>query len=160
EDNTKPDGFADFWGAVAGPKRAWFGRWDNVRGNGTDENGGLKMGGAGWFDEVMRFYDLHLKGIQPSIVDPPVAVESSDGHWRAEDAWPPADAGTVTATLRTGSYLDQPLTFSGTGSEDTGQTLWTFSPQLPYDAHLAGTPRATLDLSALLPGANVVADVY
>jgi hypothetical protein len=45
-----------------------------VRGNETDESGRLKMGRAGWFDEVMRFYDRFLKGVEPSTEDPMVTV--------------------------------------------------------------------------------------
>ena len=36
ENNTKPDGAYDFFNGVAGPKRAWFGMWDHVRGNDVD----------------------------------------------------------------------------------------------------------------------------
>jgi uncharacterized protein len=60
ENNTKPDGAYDFFNGVAGPKRAWFGMWDHVRGNDVDADGRLAMGRHGWFDEVMRFYDQHL----------------------------------------------------------------------------------------------------
>ena len=66
EDNTKPDGAYDFFNEVAGPKRAWLGMWDHVRGNDVDANGRLAMGRHGWFDEVMRFYDQYLKGIAPA----------------------------------------------------------------------------------------------
>src|SRR3954471_5707128 len=83
EDNTKPDGAFDFFNAMAGPKRAWFGMWDHVRGNDTDTTGRLLMGRAGWFDEVMRFYDQYVKGVPPTVQDPPVAVETSDGTWRS-----------------------------------------------------------------------------
>src|SRR4051794_1265478 len=62
ENNTKPDGTWDFFNGMAGPKRAWFGMWDHVRGNDTDESGRLAMGRAGWFDEVMRFFDKYVKG--------------------------------------------------------------------------------------------------
>src|SRR3954464_6378149 len=79
ENNTKPDGAWDFFNGVAGPKRAWFGMWDHVRGNDTDDKGRLLMGRKGWFDETMRFYDKYLKGITPSVKDPTLAVESSDG---------------------------------------------------------------------------------
>ena len=82
ENNTKPDGACDFFNGVAGPKRAWFGMWDHVRGNDVDENGRLAMGRHGWFDEVMRFYDQLPAGEAPAVADPPVAVETSDGTWR------------------------------------------------------------------------------
>src|SRR3954451_8340783 len=79
ENNTKPDGAYDFFNGMAGPKRAWFGMWDHVRGNDRDENGRLKMGRAGWFDETMRFFDQYLKGDAPAVQDPNIAVETSDG---------------------------------------------------------------------------------
>src|SRR5688500_1654552 len=37
ETNTKPDGAFDYWKGIAGPKRAWFGKFDHVRG--TDRAG-------------------------------------------------------------------------------------------------------------------------
>jgi hypothetical protein len=37
---------------------------------------------------------------------------------------------------------------------------YTISPALPYEAHLAGVPKATVNVSTLLPNANLVVDVY
>jgi len=163
EDNTKPDGAFDFFNGLGGPKRAWFGMWDHVRGNDTDESGRLKMGRAGWFDEVMRWYDHYLKGEgpDPSSVDPPVAVESSDGRWRAEQSWPPADAQDSDVALRPGTYRDDALN-NGTaeGGSPNGQGIWTISPALGHEAHLAGVPRVTVDQQTLLPNANLTVDVY
>ncbi len=161
EDNTKPDGAYDFFNGVAGPKRAWFGMWDHVRGNDVDDSGRLAMGRHGWFDEVMRFYDQYLRGVAPSVVDPPVAVESSDGTWRSEASWPPADASSVTTPLRPGSYTDDAQN-NGTaeGGTPNGQGIWTFSPPLAHDAHLAGVPKVTVNAGITIPDANLVADVY
>jgi predicted acyl esterase len=158
ENNTKPDGAFDFFNGVAGPKRAWFGMWDHVRGNDVDENGRLAMGRHGWFDEVMRFYDQYLRGEAPSVVDPPVAVETSDGSWRSEAQWPPADASSLATALKPGSYTDDAQN-NGTG-DGAGQGIWTFSPPLAHDAHLAGIPKVTVNASITLPDANLVADVY
>jgi predicted acyl esterase len=158
ENNTKPDGAFDFFNGVAGPKRAWFGMWDHVRGNDVDESGRLAMGRHGWFDEVMRFYDQYLRGEAPSVVDPPVAVETSDGSWRSESQWPPADASSVTTALKPGSYTDDAQN-NGTG-DGAGTGIWTFSPPLAHDAHLAGIPKVTVNASITLPDANLVADVY
>jgi predicted acyl esterase len=158
ENNTKPDGAFDFFNGVAGPKRAWFGMWDHVRGNDVDENGRLAMGRHGWFDEVMRFYDEYLRGEAPSVADPPVAVETSDGSWRSESQWPPADAASVTTALKPGSYTDDAQN-NGTG-DGAGTGIWTFSPPLAHDAHLAGIPKLTVNASITLPDANLVADVY
>jgi predicted acyl esterase len=158
ENNTKPDGAYDFFNGVAGPKRAWFGMWDHVRGNDVDESGRLAMGRHGWCDEVMRFYDQYLRGEAPAVVDPPVAVETSDGSWRSESQWPPADASSATTALKPGSYTDDAQN-NGTG-DGAGTGIWTFSPPLAHDAHLAGIPKVTVNASITLPDANLVADVY
>ena len=106
ENNTVADGTAQYLRNHTGYERAWLGPWEHVRGNETDESGRLKMGRAGWFDEVMRFYDRFLKGTEPAVADPQVAVQTNDGAWRAEEAWPPADAAEYTSALRTGTYTD------------------------------------------------------
>jgi predicted acyl esterase len=161
ENNTKPDGAYDFFSGVAGPKRAWFGMWDHVRGNDVDSTGRLAMGRHGWFDEVMRFYDQYLRGVAPAVADPPVAVETSDETWRSEASWPPADASSLATALRSGSYTEDAQN-NGTaeGGTPNGQGIWTFSPPLAHDAHFAGVPRVTVNASAALPDANLTADVY
>jgi predicted acyl esterase len=168
EDNTKPDGAYDFFNGLAGPKRAWFGMWDHVRGNDTDEHGRLAMGRKGWFDEVMRWYGYYLKGTgpKPTSVDPPVAVESSDGTWRAEKTWPPPDARTYTAALRPGTYTDD-ATNSGTKAGGApydqgphGEGIWTFSPKFGHLVRFAGVPRVTVNQQSSFQNANLTADVY
>jgi predicted acyl esterase len=158
ENNTVADGTAQYLQNHSGYERAWLGPWEHVRGNERDESGRLKMGRAGFFDEVMRFYDQFLKGQAPSVVDPPVAVQTNDGVWRAEDAWPPADATGYTSTLRAGTYTDDG-SGSATGSDDT-EGVWTISPPLQSAAHLAGSGRAVVDLATTRPNANLVVDVY
>ncbi len=161
ENNTKPDGAADAFNAVAGPKRAWIGMWDHVRGNDTDANGRLLMGRKGWFDETMRFYDLYLKGQSSSVQDPRIAVETNDGKWRAESDWPPHDAFNATATLKPGSYQDDGQN-NGSGDGGTppyGLGVWTFSPQFDHEVRLSGTPHATVDVDAQ-PNDNLYVDVY
>ena len=157
EDNTKPDGSFETYENLAGPKRAWFGMWDHVRGNDVDEDGRLLMGRQGWFDEVMRWYDHHLKGA-PAPADPPVVVQTSDGSYRGEEAWPPADAQRHRSALAGGEYRDDTAN-EGTGSAG-GNGIWTISPPLAHDAHLAGIPRLTLDVTTQAPRANLTANVY
>ena len=159
EDNTKPDGAFDFFGNMTGPKRAWFGPWDHVRGNDMAGNR-LAMGRTGWFDEVMRFYDEHLKGVKGATKkDPPVAVQNSpSGTWREEAAWPPADATKLTSALKAGSYADDGAN-NGTGS-GAGNGVWTFSPPLKSAAHLAGDPVVHADVEAPVDRANLAANVY
>ena len=161
ENNTKPDGAWDFFNNVTGPKRAWFGMWDHVRGNDTDANGRLAMGRKGWFDEVMRFYDRYLKGIKPGVQDPALAIESSDGRWRAESHWPPADSRNYTANLRPGSYTDD-TTNNGTaeGGSPNGEGIWTFSPAFTHEVRFAGVPKLTVDETSQFQNANLTADIY
>jgi uncharacterized protein len=158
ENNTVADGTAQYLNNHGGYERAWLGPWEHVRGNETDESGRLKMGRAGFFDEVIRFYDRFLKGTTPAVQDPPVAVQTNDGKWRAEDVWPPADAQGYTSPLRTGRYTDDG-SGSATGTSDT-EGVWTISPRLPHDVHLAGTGKAIVDVATTRPNANLVVDVY
>jgi predicted acyl esterase len=174
--NTNIGGGAiDFYNALAGPKRMWVGWWAHDRGN--DMTGGrLNMGRAGWFDEVMRWYDYYLKAApmeqSPVQVDPVIAAQGSDGTWREEVSFPPPDASGLDVTLINGSYEDDA---ENKGSEDeaagpggspatvgakTGHGSWTFSPPLPYDAHVMGIPSAQVQLDVQAPRTNVAVNVY
>jgi predicted acyl esterase len=155
ENNTVSDGTAQYMRNHTGYERAWLGPWDHVRGNETEDDGRLKMGRAGWFDEVMRFYDRFLKGVKPKVKDPMIAVQTNDGKWRGEETWPPADSTGYTSALLPGSYTDD-----GDGSISDPNGVWTISPPLPYEAHLSGSGQVTVDVSTALPRANLVVDVY
>lgn len=161
EFNTDPDGLADYYNTIQGPKRAWIGMWDHVRGNDKDSQGRLAMGRPTWFEEAMRFYDRFVAGKPeseaPVAKDPPVALQTNDGKWRTEQNWPPKDAVALNAPLKPGSYTDDG-TESGYNDGAT-PPIWTFSPPLQHDAELAGTPRVTVDVDAPA-NANLVADVY
>src|SRR3954454_293594 len=157
EDNTKPDGAWDLYNGMAGPKRGWFGMWDHVRGNDTDAGGRLLMGRQGWFDETMRFYDRYLKGADVAD-DPADVVETSDGTWRAEASWPPADSTPVDTALNAGSYTDDAQN-NGTG-DGAGTGIWTISPRLAEDAHFAGVPKVSVDVASAPDRANLTVDVY
>jgi pimeloyl-ACP methyl ester carboxylesterase len=157
ENNTVADGTAQYLQAHGGYERAWLGPWEHVRGNETDENGRLKMGRKGFFDEVMRFYGRFLKGETPSVADPRVAVQTNDGRWRPEAKWPPADAKGLANSLNTGSYTDDG---QGDATGDDAAGVWTISRPLPYPAHLSGSGTAVIDVATTLPDANLVVDVY
>jgi hypothetical protein len=167
EYNTKPDGAFDFYNAMAGPKRAWFGMWDHVRGNDRNEDGRLQMGREGWFDEAMRFYDRYVAGKSideaPVHKDPPVALQDNSGKWRREAAWPPGDSFTEDAALKPGSYRDD-TTNNGTADTfppgPTGVGVWTFSPAFDHEVHFAGVPRITADVTTQGPEGNFTAAIY
>jgi uncharacterized protein len=173
ENNTVADGLAQYMQNHTGYERAWLGPWKHVRGNercsegdlgllgdsncNEDNLGTLKMGRAGWFDEVMRFYDRFLKGVKSKVSDPMIAVQTNDGKWRGEDKWPPSDSKGYTSELLPGTYTDD-------GDDSLSATdpngVWTISPPLPYDAHLSGSGHVNVDVSTTLPRANLVVDVY
>ena len=166
ENNTVPDGMQAYLDNHTGYERAWLGPWDHVRGAERDEDGRLLMGREGWYDEVMRFYDRFLKGVSPTVGDPPVAVQTNDGKWRSEAQWPPADKSTYTTALRAGEYVDTATSWS-TGAFDGSQDdptatsgVWTISKPVPYDLHLAGAGSASVDVTTSVPRANLAIDVY
>ena len=100
EDNTRPDGAFDFFNAVPGTKRAWFGQFDHIRPSDLDPDDGktplMARDPQIFWDELVRFLDHHVKGVPaadaPTDRDAPVVVGSGAGTWRGEPAWPPADA--------------------------------------------------------------------
>jgi predicted acyl esterase len=156
ENNTAPDGVAEFLTNHTGPERGWMGPWNHVRGAELDGNK-LAMGRHGWYDEVMRWYDKYLYGDEPAVIDPPFAIQSvTTGKWRPEAEWPPADAvATKVAALKSGTYTDD-----AQGSKTSNEGIWTVSQPLPYDVHLAGAGQVKVDVSAALPRANLVVDLY
>jgi predicted acyl esterase len=157
ENNTVSDGLAQYMENHTGYERAWLGPWNHVRGNERDKDGNVIMGREGFFDEVMRFYDRFLKGVEPDVQDPPVAVQTYDGKWRAEEVWPPTDAVRYTSQLTGGEYFDDGYGF--TWSSDAKPGVWTFSKPLAHDAHMVGSPRATVDVDSPKNG-NLVVSLY
>ncbi len=171
--NTNVGGGAvDYFAGLAGPKRMWIGWWDHVRGNDLAGEDEPAMGRRGFFDEVMRFYDEHLKGIRPKRRDPVVAAQSSDGAWTAEATWPARDRRSITASLLAGEYDDDASNLGsndaatgpgGTGAigdATTGAGAWTFSPPLRRTTRIAGVPAAVVEVDSGVPRTNVVVNVY
>jgi predicted acyl esterase len=122
--------------------------------------------------QLAAFLDETLLGRSAASSYPNVIVqEAPDLRWRAERAWPPPDARYYPIRLRPGGYLDTADNAAGDSvlvppapaipAQDfpfKGQGTWTFTQPLPYEIHLAGTPRlqvratgpATARLIALL----------
>ncbi|HEX2085752.1 MAG TPA: CocE/NonD family hydrolase [Solirubrobacteraceae bacterium] len=151
EGNTKPDGAFDLFAAMRGPKRAWFGQFEHVRGwedTGRDPEP--------FVAELNRFLDRHLKG-ERVAEDAPVVVQQFDGRWREEEAWPPKAARAFETRLRPGTYRDEPQN-EGTGGPGVG--LWSFSQPLARAAHLTGEPVLEARVTSSAPRANLVANVY
>ncbi|SIR27421.1 CocE/NonD family hydrolase [Micromonospora avicenniae] len=172
EDNTKPEDMEQYLDNHKGPERGWLGQWEHVRGNDTTADGRLRMGRAGWFDEVMRFYDQYLRGIEPSVTDPAFAIEDSLANWRAQATWPKADS-SYRVRLSPGRYVDDggaaqstarlasPPQAKGWDIEDApssgplaavqtenagapGNNFWTFSTPVAEQVRITATPEVTL----------------
>ncbi|HWL98286.1 MAG TPA: CocE/NonD family hydrolase [Nocardioidaceae bacterium] len=177
EPNTKPEDMEQYLDNHRGPERGWLGQWDHVRGNETDAAGRLLMGRAGWFDEVMRFYDQHVRGVDPAVSDPAYALEDSLGNWRAQRTWPMTGI-SVAARLRSGRYVDnggalaadapaatadrddwdlerapglEPLSRAekmvARRGDAAPSSFWSWSAPTPRSLRITGTPRITLDAS-------------
>jgi uncharacterized protein len=151
--NTKPV-HMDIWNSLKGPTQAWFGQFTHLRGH---EPG---VGRKGFLDEAFRFLNRHVRGIRVATKDPRVTVQQGNGtgKWRAEKAWPPADARRWTFPVRKGSYMDAPGN-EGEGS-NAGQGHWTSTPPLPHAAHLAGETRLQAKIESIVPNVHVVAHLY
>ena len=156
EDNTKPDGAFLYFDAYAGPKHAWLGQHEHVRGYDVI-NGRRANGRTQFVAEANRFLDHWLRGA-PATGDPVVETQDNDGRWRAESAWPPADSKAYTSTLNTGTYTDDGQSNGSGGAAGTG--VWSVSQPLQHDARYVGEAHVDVTVSAVVPRANLVADVY
>jgi len=149
--NTKPTNVFPVYSALKGPKRAWFGQWDHIRGNQAD-----LVGREGFMAEAMNWLDHWLKGM-PLKKAPAVEIQDGDGAWRSEKAWPPADAVMRAMKLRAGSWTDE----SGNSASSPEGGTWSVSQPAPYDVRLAGLMRLTGQVTVANPaGGNLVALVY
>ena len=149
--NTKPTNIFDLYSKLRGPKRAWFGQWDHVRGNEAS-----LVGRDGFLKEAMGWFDHHLKGA-PLPRQPRHEIQDGDGEWRSEAVYPPADAVGRTMPLKPGSYVDQQ------GSSATRPTggAWSVTQPAPHDVRLSGLPRLTGEATTSTPlGGNLVALLY
>ena len=149
--NTKPTNIFDVYSKLTGPKRAWFGQWDHVRGNEAD-----KVGREGFMGEAMNWFDHYLKG-KPLKKLPKHEVQDGDGKWRTEAAYPPADAVGRTMPIKPGAYDDER---GNTATKPTNGS-WTVSQPAPHDVRLAGLTKITVDATTSNPlGGNLVGLLY
>lgn len=141
DQNTSADGVQQALVSMRGPVRAWLGMWDHVRGNDTDQTAmlntatpnRLSTGRPGYFDEVSRFFEAHLKGHAAAVADPNIAVQDNTGRWRAQRTWPEV-VGVQAVALNRGTYV-----YNGK------QT----ATKIPYQGRIYGT-----QLDSVAPGGS------
>ena len=148
--NTKPSNFMPVWTRLEGPKRAWFGQWDHVRGNEAN-----LVGRDGFLDEAMDWFDHFLKG-EPLVEHPGTEIQDVTGQWRTEKAWPPEDGVRAAFPLQTGSYPDD----MGSSASNPSDGVWTVTPPAPHDLRYAGEPELTVEVETQVPFANLIAVLY
>jgi hypothetical protein len=166
DNNVYPDQFLPVWSRLAGPHRAFLGPW---------EHGINGLSGQAWIDEAVGWFDCYVRETGSCPAAPAVEVQSLDGTWRAEDAWPPADSVAHPIPLLDGSYVDAagnngetrgPRTIPGPvqPGEDlelpTGRGAWTFTQPLPYDLHISGLPRLEATVQPAVPEVHLIALLY
>src|SRR4029079_16875588 len=96
----------------------------------------------------MRFFDRYLKGDDTSgASDPAVEVQDNLGRWRSETDWPPADSAPFSMAIKPGAYTDDAGVNGSSG-------YWSISQELPYQVHLSGVAKASIDLTAA-PGSSI-----
>ena len=164
ETNTKVDAALDFWNAIDhshGHNRAWFGQFNHVRGwdrqGGWDGDGDFETGKDDFVEQMMEFFDLHLKGEEPHTERPAVEVQSNLGDYRAEDSYPPSDMVTFTTELGEMTFTDVPNNGDGSGS---GVGTWAVSEPLDRAVHMAGDPRFEVTLTTSADDIDYAVNIY
>jgi putative CocE/NonD family hydrolase len=145
ENNTKPEDMEQYLDNHRGVERGWLGQWEHVRGNETNGQGQLLQGRAGFFDEVMRFYDHYLKGIKPKVKDPAYAIEDNTGAWRAQPTWP-KPTSAIAPRLPDGQYVDNGAASTLASSAARADVQWDMEhatdPAPPVSRSFAGLAAA------------------
>lgn len=145
--NTRAYRVFELWDAMGpGEHKAWFGQWGH-------RNCHEKCGTPHFDGELLAFFDRHVAERDVTVPGPAITVGQTDGRWRAETAWPPADAVTTSVELRTGTYTDRGLL------PGPDRQIWSVSEPLPDGLHMAGIPRASLKLDGP-PEAAVAVELY
>ena len=163
---VKPDNHGAWFDAVPTLKKAWLGHWFHQYP--TAKNGGRED----LYLTLHRWFDHTLKGVDNGIDrEPAVDVQDSQGRWRHEAAWPPADAAPATLWLApdglAGSPGDAPATASVGGPvalrdlTDRGPTAGlVFRMETTRALHLAGEPRLNLTVESDRPAGMLVARLW
>ncbi|QBS43993.1 CocE/NonD family hydrolase [Nocardia sp. CS682] len=145
--NTRAYRVFDLWNGLGpGDHKAWFGQW----GHRTCHD---KCGTPHFDTELLAFFDKHVAGRDVQVPGPRITVGQFDGDWRAETAWPPADAARIPVELRPGGYTDRGL-LPGPDRE-----FWSVSEPLAQAQHLSGMPSASLRVNGPA-NATVAVELY
>ena len=137
ENNTVADGTAQYLQNHTGYERAWLGPGSTCAATRPTRAAASRWAARAGSTRSCASTTSFLKGVTPTVADPPVAVQTNDGKWRAEQSWPPADSAAFTTPLRSGTYTDDGTANATGDGAETG--VWTISPPLSHAVHLSGS---------------------
>ncbi|MBI4392902.1 MAG: CocE/NonD family hydrolase [Euryarchaeota archaeon] len=162
--NVRADNAFPWVGDLAGPKTVWLGQWFHSSAN---------MSNSGRDDMYLRvhqFWDRYLYDVENGYESDNLGffVQDSDGRWRREAIWPPADAADLEFHLSKGvlgaSSWGEAETIIDDGARNYASANLAQPNVLVYRgdplqqaAHLAGLPRLSVVAQTSRVAANLVA---
>lgn len=125
--NVRPDNALPYVNDLAGPKMVWLGQWYHDYPNAT------WAGREDMYLQLHRWFDRWLKGVENGIeADLGFHIQDSEGRWRQEASWPPADAKPLSLRLADGKLSSDPgATGAGAAYLDDGRPLYTMIGEGP-----------------------------
>jgi len=130
--NVRPDNAFPYVNDLPGPKMVWLGQWRHDYANAT------WAGREDMYLALHRWFDRWLLGIDNGIENElGIVVQDSQGNWRREETWPPADAQPLLFRLAEGRLVADPAA-QGTFSRfvDDGNPEWHLGRARPVQAPL------------------------
>jgi X-Pro dipeptidyl-peptidase len=141
--NVKPDNVATIFNKLTVEKRLVFGQQDHQYPLRAD-----------WGEDLLRWFDFFLKGIDNGILQtPPVMLSDTAGVWHDEQDFPPARAVATPLAVKfdQASYVPTPASEANDPTPGPDKLTWKSAPATA-ETHVSGSP--TLTFNATVAGAN------
>jgi X-Pro dipeptidyl-peptidase len=111
--NVQTNHFSQWWSALSRnnvPRKLWLGLEDHVD--------PFEFRRDEWVDELHKWFDYWLQGLQNGVMDTPQAtIQREDGSFVDEARWPAVGARPTTLQLSKLSGTSGPISFTGTDKE-------------------------------------------
>ena len=176
DDNVRMNHLAKWWAGLAAndvPRKLWLTRTGHVD--------PFEYRRAAWVDELHRWFDHWLYGIDNGIMaEPRVDIETAKDTWTTYADWPVPGSAPTDVYLR-GTSETTAGVLGATSGGDTDSVAWTdapgqsentmlntpegsqanrrvfLSPVLTHDLHVSGTPEIDIQASLDKPQTNLAA---